>query len=67
MIYKYEIRNINGEDVLYLYLTMSYEFSKELKNTSSDTDLTRRTKNFIKSNNGTGRTWTFPYRYEKYG
>lgn len=51
MFYKYEIRNINGEDVLYLYLTMSYEFSKELKNTSSDTDLTRRTKNFIKNNN----------------
>lgn len=50
MFYKYEIKNNGIEDVLYLYLTMNYEFSKELGFKSSDKELTRRTKNFIKNN-----------------
>ena len=29
MFYKYEIRNNNGEDCLYLYLSLKYEFSNE--------------------------------------
>ncbi len=50
MFYKYEIRNNGLEDILYLYLTMTYEFSKELSLKSSDKEITRRTKNFIKNN-----------------
>lgn len=50
MFYRYEIRNSNGSDVLYLYLTMSYEFSRELGFNSSDKEIKRRTKNFIKNN-----------------
>lgn len=51
MFYRYEIKKVNEEDILYLYLTMAYEFSKELGVKASDEDLTRRTKNFIKNNN----------------
>jgi len=51
MFYRYEIRNTSDGDILYLYLTMNYEFSKELGLNSSDMELKRRTKNFIKSNN----------------
>ncbi len=51
MFYKYEVRNNGNEDILYLFLTMNYEFSKELGANSSDKELTRRTKNFIKNNN----------------
>lgn len=50
MFYKYEIRNNGTEDVLYLYLTMNYEFSKEIGFNSSDKELTRRTKNFVLNN-----------------
>lgn len=50
MFYKYEIRNNGIEDILYLYLTMSYEFSKELSSDSNGKELTRRTRNFIKNN-----------------
>lgn len=50
MFYRYEIKNNGVEDVLYLYLTMNYEFSKELGSSSDDKDLLRRTNNFIKSN-----------------
>ena len=50
MFYKYEIRNNGIEDVLYLYLTMNYEFSKELGHSASNNEMTRRTKNFIKNN-----------------
>lgn len=50
MFYKYEIKNNGSEDILYLYLTMSYEFSKELGLNSTDHEMTRRTKNFIKNN-----------------
>ena len=50
MIYRYEIRNNGYEDILYLYLNMRNEFSKELANTSDLEDLTRRTNNFINNN-----------------
>lgn len=50
MFYKYEIKNNGKEDVLYLYLTLAYEFSRELMSNSDDKEITRRTKNFIKNN-----------------
>ncbi len=50
MFYKYEIRNNGTEDILYLYLTMSYEFSKELGLQANDQEMSRRTKNFIRNN-----------------
>lgn len=48
MFYRYEIRNNGIEDILYIYLDMKYEFSRELINYSSD--LGRRTRNFINTN-----------------
>lgn len=50
MFYRYEIKNNGMENILYLYLTMSYEFSKELRSNADDTELKRRTTNFIKNN-----------------
>lgn len=50
MFYKYEVRNNGNEDILYLYLTMNYEFSKEIGFNSSDKELTRRTRNFVLNN-----------------
>lgn len=50
MFYKYEIKNNGIENILYLYLTMAYEFSKELSLKENDKEITRRTKNFIKNN-----------------
>ena len=57
MFYKYEIKSNGEEDVLYLYLSLNYEFSRELILNSLDEDLTRRTINFIRNNkiNYTGR------------
>ena len=49
MFYKYEIINNGYEDILYLYLTMKYEFSKEL--ILSENNLEKRTSNFIRTNN----------------
>lgn len=49
MYYKYEIINNGKEDILYLYLNMKYEFSKELIGNDFK-DLSRRTKNFINTN-----------------
>lgn len=49
MFYKYEIKNNGTEDVLYLYLSLTYEFSRELALESSDKELTRRTRNFIRN------------------
>ncbi len=51
MFYRYEIKNNGVEDILYLYLQMTYEFSRELALDSGDGELARRTRNFIKSNN----------------
>lgn len=50
MFYKYEIKNNGSEDVLYLYLSLNYEFSRELVLNSKDNELVRRTKNFVKNN-----------------
>ncbi len=50
MFYRYEIKNNGVEDILYLYLTMNYEFSKELSSNSDNSELERRTNNFIKNN-----------------
>ena len=50
MFYRYEIKNNGIENILYLYLTMNYEFSKELSKNADDGELKRRTTNFIKNN-----------------
>lgn len=49
MFYRYEIIRQNNEDILYLYLTMKYEFSNDF-NLQDDQDLGRRTNNFIQTN-----------------
>lgn len=49
MFYRYEIRKQDNEEVLYLYLTMKYEFSKEMIH-QNDEDLGRRTNSFIQNN-----------------
>lgn len=51
MFYRYEIKNNGIENILYLYVTMTYEFSKELGKNADDNELKRRTSNFIKNNN----------------
>ena len=51
MFYKYEIKNNGKENILYLYLNMAYEFSKELALDINHNEVARRTNNFIKSNN----------------
>lgn len=50
MFYKYEIKSNGKENVLYLYLNMAYEFSRELALDVNHDEVTRRTKNFIKNN-----------------
>lgn len=50
MFYRYEVKNNGKEDILYLYLTMNYEFSRELGLKASDKEMKRRCKNFIKNN-----------------
>lgn len=50
MFYRYEIKNNGIENILYLYLTMNYEFSKELRKNADDYELKSRTTNFIKNN-----------------
>ena len=39
MFYKYEIKNNGIEDILYLYLSLNYEFSRELVLNSKDSEL----------------------------
>lgn len=51
MFYKYEIKSNGKEDILYLYLNMAYEFSRELALDINHEEVSRRTKNFIKNNN----------------
>ena len=51
MFYKYEIKKEKKNSSLYLYLTMSYEFSKELTQLNSDELLGKKINNFIKDNN----------------
>lgn len=50
MFYRYEIKNNGNEEYLYLYLTMTYEFSKELGIKSSNNKIDIKAKNFIKNN-----------------
>lgn len=48
MFYKYEIKNINNEDCLFLYLSNNYEFSNEFQNSEKLEDIS---KYYIKINN----------------
>lgn len=50
MFYRYEIKNNGTEDILYLYLTMTYEFSKELEENNENSTIVEKTKNFINNN-----------------
>lgn len=50
MFYRYEIKNNGKEDILYLYLTMTYEFSKELDQAHPSTKINDKVKNFIQNN-----------------
>ncbi len=50
MFYRYEIKNNGKEDILYLYLTMTYEFSKDLENKQDDSTIIEKTKDFINNN-----------------
>ena len=47
MFSNYEIRRIGYDDIIYIYLDMKYEFSKEF----DDNIITRRCYNYIKNNN----------------
>lgn len=49
MITSYEIRNINGKDVLYLYVSNKYEFSNEFS--SEENNLKIISEDFININN----------------
>ncbi len=49
MFTNYEIKNIGGEDVLYLYMSFQYEFSKELTDLD-DIQLKNISQQFIKAN-----------------
>ncbi len=49
MFYRYEIRNNGKEDILYLYLTMNYEFSKELDSNEGN-KIEENAEAFIKNN-----------------
>ncbi len=48
MFYKYEVKRINGEDCLFLYLSLNYEFSSEFQ---QDESLSKESRNYIKVNN----------------
>ena len=49
MFNKYEVRNVNGEDILYLFLTYQYEFSNDFS-ASTDEDLKVLSNQFISMN-----------------
>lgn len=49
MIYRYEIKNNGKEDILYLYVTMTYEFSDELNN-NQDKNIQKKCEKFIENN-----------------
>ena len=51
MFYRYEIKKVGNEEILFLFLTMSYEFSKELDENVGESNLNKRCKNFIEDNN----------------
>ena len=49
MIYRYEIKSNGTEDILYLYVTMTYEFSKELEDNKTE-KVKSTCKKFMKNN-----------------
>lgn len=51
MFYRHVILNVNGEEVLYLYLTSAYEFSNDLRKSDNEDDQTipNRILNYIKN------------------
>lgn len=49
MFYRYEVRKKDQEEILYLYLTMNYEFSKELDN-QNNTNIKKEINKFIQNN-----------------
>ncbi len=51
MIYKYEIVNNNKEDILYLYISMTNEFSKEFGNKDNSKNIIEKATNYINDNN----------------
>lgn len=48
MITKYEIKTINNEEVLYLYMDYSYEFANDLGNIKKQFSLIDQIKNYLK-------------------
>ena len=48
MFYKYELKNIDNQNVLFLYSTLKYEFSVEINN---DNFLEKVSRDYIKINN----------------
>ena len=50
MFYRYEIKNNGNEDILYLYLTMTYEFSKDLDSGNDNSNILDKTQRFINNN-----------------
>lgn len=50
MFYRYEIKNNGKEEALYLYLTMTYEFSKELEDNTKEGAINKKAKDFIQNN-----------------
>lgn len=50
MFYRYEIKNTGKGDALYLYLTMTYEFSKDLDSSNDNSNIINKTKEFINNN-----------------
>lgn len=49
MFYKHVILNVKGEEVLYLYLSNSYEFGQDLKSKHHNGDVANRVENYIKN------------------
>lgn len=52
MFYRHVKLNVNGEEVLYLYLTNAYEFGQDLRNTKkeeSNTNISNRILNYLKN------------------
>lgn len=49
MFYKHVILNVKGEEVLYLYLSNSYEFGLDLKSKSNQENVSDRVENYIRN------------------
>ena len=46
----YEIKSIGYDEVIYLFLDLSYEFALDITSDSTNYSLTRRCKNFLDNN-----------------